>query len=228
MTDHSNEDPSKGTGWADLPRRILSSIAAGLEDLPPVLVTSNDLRRLRAMLTDARQYADESVRRFLARELDRAVVCQPDLVPPNVVTMNSRVFFRRHIDQPVESRTLVYDDSHAVFGGTIPILTPLGAALLGLRDGSTMPYVSLQGVRYVARVERVAYQPEGEGRLLRAPWRYWPRPNVAGSDSERKAPALPARRDESAVIPLRPRPQRHPRPVRPTNDDNDPGPNNAA
>ena len=163
------------------------------DDLPPVLLTSNDLRRLRALIMRARHETDDSVLQFLVRELDRAVVCQPDLIPADVVTMNSRVFFRRHIGQPVESRTLVYDGNYAVLGGAIPILTPLGVALLGLRDGSQMPYLSLQGVRYIARVERVAYQPEGDGRLLRAPWRYWPRPKVAGSDAERASPALPRR-----------------------------------
>jgi hypothetical protein len=142
--------------------------------------------------------------------------------------MNSRVFFRRHIGQPIESRTLVYDGDHAVLGGAIPILAPLGVALLGLRDGSEMPYLSLQGVRYIARVERVAYQPEGDGRLLRAPWRYWPRPKVAGSDVERATPALRTKEGESVVIPLRPKSQRQPRPPRPTDDGEDPGPNSAA
>jgi hypothetical protein len=122
----------------------------------------------------------------------------------------------------------VYDDSHAVIGGTISVLAPLGAALLGLRDGDAIPYVSFQGVRYVAHIERVAYQPEGEGRLLRAPWRYWPRPTAAGSEPERDAPAAPTKDDRSTVFPLRPRPQRHPRPARQRGGDDDPGPNNAA
>jgi regulator of nucleoside diphosphate kinase len=228
MSDHRSDDTSKGAGWAGLPRRIIRSIAAGLDDLPPVLLTSNDLRRLRALVTQARHETDESVLHFLVRELDRAVVCQPELIPADVVTMNSRVFFRRHIGQPIESRTLVYDGDHAVLGGAIPILAPLGVALLGLRDGSEMPYLSLQGVRYIARVERVAYQPEGDGRLLRAPWRYWPRPKVAGSDAERATPALRPKEGESVVIPLRPKSQRQPRPPRPTDDGEDPGPNSAA
>src|SRR5689334_19831544 len=72
VTDHrNNKGLSKGMARPDLPRRVINSIAADLEGLPPVLVTSNDMRRLRAMLAEARQDADESVCWFLARELDR-------------------------------------------------------------------------------------------------------------------------------------------------------------
>src|SRR6476469_4156704 len=124
MSDHRSDDTSTGAGWAGLPRRIIRRIAAGLDDLPPVLLTSNDLRRLRALIMRARHETDDSVLQFLVRELDRAVVCQPDLIPADVVTMTSRVFFRRHIGQPVASRTLVYDGDYAVVGGAIPILTP--------------------------------------------------------------------------------------------------------
>jgi regulator of nucleoside diphosphate kinase len=228
MSDHGSDDTAKVARWAGLPRRIIKSIAGGLDDLPPVLLTSNDLRRLRALVTQARHETDASVLHFLVRELDRAVVCQPDLIPADIVTMNSRVFLRRHIGQPVESRTLVYDGNHAAIGGAIPILTPLGVALLGLRNGGEMPYLSLDGARHIARVERVAYQPENDGRLLRPPWRYWPRPKVAGADVERAVPGLPRKETESAVIPLRPKSQRQPRPPRAIDDGEDPGPNTAA
>jgi regulator of nucleoside diphosphate kinase len=184
--------------------------------LPPVLVTSGDARRLRAMLSGTPAGTDASVIRFLTRELDRAVVCQPDIVPSDVVTMNSRVFFRRNVGQPIESRTLVYDEDYAVPGATLSVFTPLGAALLGLRDGSRMPYVSREGIRYVAVVERVAYQPEGEGRLQRAPYRYWPQ-----SAERDGAPAGTGR-----VVALRPRPQQHPHAPAPADDDS--GPNDAA
>ncbi len=204
----------------------IREITADADALPPVMITSNDARRLRAMLSGARGRADAAVLRFLSRELDRAIVCQPDIVPPNVVTMNSRIFFRRHSGQPVLSRTLVYDDDYAVVGGTLSVFTPLGAALLGLRDGSQMPYVSREGVRYVAVVERVAYQPEGEGRLQRAPYRYWPQASL--SDNRRQnVPAPPPDRDDRTVVPLRPRVQPRPQPATPPDDD-DPGPNNAA
>lgn len=202
------------------------NIAAGVADLPPVMVTSNDARRLRAMLSRRRDRIDDAVLRFLSSELDRAIVCQPDIMPPNVVTMNSRVFFRRHFGQPVLSRTLVYDEDYAVVGGTLSVFTPLGAALLGLRDGSRMPYVSREGIRYVAVVERVAYQPEGEGRLQRAPYRYWPSASLSDERKE-NAPSPSPGKEDRRVVPLRPRVQPRPRPPIPPPDD-DPGPNNAA
>lgn len=228
MTDYRNEDESNGTERADPPSRAASRAAAGSDDLPPVLITFGDGRRLRALLADARRDTDASVRRFLLRELDRAVLCQPDLMPSNVVTMNSRVFFRRHIGQPIESRTLVYDDSYLTFGETIPVLTPLGVALLGLRAGSKMPYLSRQGVRFIAHVEQVAYQPEAEGRLVRAPGRYWPSPRQAPLDAQRRFAVSSPRPDQDTVVPFQPRLQPRLRRARPRDDDDDPGPIDAA
>lgn len=223
MTSHMDYETT-----LELPDRDdkIRSIAAGVAELPPVMVTSNDARRLRAMISEARGEVDDAVLRFLSSELDRAIVCQPDIMPPNVVTMNSRIFFRRHFGQPVLSRTLVYDEDYAVVGGTLSVFTPLGAALLGLRDGSRMPYVSRDGIRYVAVLERVAYQPEGEGRLQRAPYRYWP-PASMSDERTQNSPAPPSVREDRRVVPLRPRVQPRPQPpVRPNDDD--PGPNNAA
>jgi len=192
-------------------------------DLPPLLITCHDHDRLRSLIDRSRDHVDEAILRFLSDELDRATICRPGVIPADVVTMNSRVFFRRHITHPVESGTLVYDETHWAVGTAIPVLSPLGAALLGLRAGSAMAYTAREGMRWIATVERVAYQPEAEGRFLRAPYRYWPRPSATDDQEKRRAPDDD--RDERRGIPLRPRPIRNPN--LPDGDD-DPGPNRAA
>lgn len=191
-------------------------------ELPPIIVTRDDCDRLRALADRARGRANAAVVAFLARELDRAEICRPGIVPPDIVTMNARVYYRRQLGLPTEMRTLVYDPEDAPAGAGLPILSPLGVALLGLRAGQRMPYASLDGAAAIVLVERVAYQPEAAGRLLRAPYRYWPRSSGPRSETP---PAPPRPEGPSRVIPLRPRPQ--PQPARPTDGD-DPPPDRAA
>lgn len=158
-------------------------------DLPRIMVTRRDHDRLRTVIERARGCVDDEVVGFLGRELDRAVICRIGVVPRDIVTMNSRVFYRRHVGLPIETRTLVYDEEDGAVGATLPVLSPLGAALLGVRAGGRMPYATIDGARWVAAVEWIAYQPEAEGRLLRAPYRYWP--SAAGT--ERVVTLRPAR-----------------------------------
>jgi regulator of nucleoside diphosphate kinase len=148
----------------------MASAASGLHDsheLPPVHVTTRDYRRLRSLSAAERRTANETVLRFLTHELDRATVHLPHKVPADAVTLRSRVVFRPDIDEDPECRALVYDEPHAVIGGTVSVMTPLGAALLGLRAGNAMPYRGLDGRLRTVSVEGVAYQPEDQERHLR-------------------------------------------------------------
>lgn len=191
--------------------------------LPPIVVTRSDHDHLRAHVDRARGNVDASIVAFLERELDRAEIRPADMVPPDVVTMNTRVIYRRHPGFNIEMRVLVYDEEDGPVGAGVPVLSPLGVALLGLRAGDRMPYASLDGGPAIAVVERVAYQPEAEGRFRREPYRYWP----FASGPQRETPPSEQSDDAKRVVPIRPRPQPQPRPARPTEDD-DPPPNRAA
>lgn len=192
MNDHHNDNetgaPYSGGKPAGQAQREGYAFADP-RDLPPVFITDRDHRRLRTMIAENRNGADVSILQFLTHELDRAVLCPSELVPADVVTMYARFYYRRHIDAKLEMRTLVFDHAHSVLGATMSILTPLGAAALGLREGSKIPYVTRDGAQLILSVERVAFQPEREGRLSRAPYRYWPeaRRNVHDQDPSDRA-----------------------------------------
>jgi regulator of nucleoside diphosphate kinase len=126
----------------------------------PSCVTAPDRARLRAMLAAEGHNANRIVRRALTQKLWHATVCAPDAVPADLVTMHSRVVYRRHIGEPLEERRLCFSDENASAGSVLPILTPLGTAMLGLRAGSSAPYEIAGGIRLMLVVERVAYQPE--------------------------------------------------------------------
>lgn len=177
--------------------------------LPAIHMTGRDRDRLESMLSSRAKEISASVRDLLKRKLQVATIFAPDEIPGDVVTMNSRILFRRHVGHLVESRTLVYSDEYTLARDSVSVFTPLGAALLGLRAGSSMPYDWPDGVRWIACVDAVAYQPEAQGRHVDQPYRRWPR---AGTDDGAA---------KRTVVPLRPAPK--PRPKM-TDDDDDPGP----
>lgn len=122
-------------------------------DRPLIWIGRADYGRLlRAMDRLAVQAPDVSA--FLSRELDRAIVRPEGELPRTIVRMGSRVRFRRADDMPFEWGALVYPDQPAA-EGRISVASPLGVALLGLREGADMAYVDADGRTRRLSVERV-------------------------------------------------------------------------
>jgi regulator of nucleoside diphosphate kinase len=131
----------------------------------PPTMTEFDLRRLDALFERIRrQVKPPSSLSELERELERAIVVKPEDVPANVVTMNSRV---EVLDLDTDERrclTLVFPAMAGIEAGRVSVLAPLGTALLGSREGSSVAWTTPRGVRRL-RVEQVLYQPEAAGRF---------------------------------------------------------------
>jgi regulator of nucleoside diphosphate kinase len=119
------------------------------------IVSSLDFARLQPLITGG--FVDAAVLRLRAF-LDQARKVVPRRVPPDVVTMNSRVLVLHPGDEAPDSYELAYPDSET---GGLSVLSPLGAALLGAREGDS---VECAGGRVCRRVivERIEYQPERE------------------------------------------------------------------
>ena len=96
---------------------------------------------------------------LLLGELERATVCPPDAVGSDVVTMNSRVVFRTAEGFGPRSAVMVYPEDYHPTGQHVSVMSPLGAAMLGIRAGERMPFTDLQGTRFSVTVEEVAYRP---------------------------------------------------------------------
>lgn len=130
---------------------------------PPVFISRRDFGRLEHLARFRPVPCADAVARFLVAELDRAIICRDEDLPANVVTMRSRVLFRADIQRDIESRTLVYPHDYDPSGAVLSVLSPIGVALLGLREGASMAYATLEGaVRRVA-VEKVAWRPALQG-----------------------------------------------------------------
>ena len=122
-------------------------------DRPLIWIGRTDYGRLLRAMDRLAVQAPE-VLAFLSRELDRAIVRPEGDLPRTIVRMGSRVLFRRDDDLPFEWGELAYPDQPPT-EGQITVASPLGVALLGLREGARMPYVDADGTTRWLSVERV-------------------------------------------------------------------------
>jgi regulator of nucleoside diphosphate kinase len=98
--------------------------------------------------------------KFLASELGRARVVAPASLPANVISMHSVFDFRDGITEQIRRGMLVYPGEEDVGTERISVLSPLGAALIGLAEGQSFQWRSATGVRRTLQVIRVVHQPE--------------------------------------------------------------------
>jgi regulator of nucleoside diphosphate kinase len=129
-----------------------------------IWVTDADLERLRKLLEGTRLWSTRD-REHLERlhdELDRAHVVPAADIPPDVVTMHSRLRLRDLDAGQDMVLTLVFPSDADVDQGKISILAPLGTAVLGYRRGDTFEWPVPGRVRRL-HVAEVLYQPEAAG-----------------------------------------------------------------
>ncbi|CAO3408638.1 Regulator of nucleoside diphosphate kinase [Azospirillum largimobile] len=134
---------------------------AGL--FPPIILTAVDHDRLSGL---AEAIADTlpDVYDYLAAELDRAVVVGPDEIAPSIVTMNARVTFRDEVAGQERTVTLVYPQQADLAAGRISVLTPIGAALIGVAEKQSITWYTRQGEAKTLTVLAVEHPAQGEVR----------------------------------------------------------------
>lgn len=117
-----------------LPRpKVLPSAA-----LPDILINSDDFNRV-ALLAERASEHMPYVSAYLERELNRAEVCDP--WDPAGVSMGQRVMFRLD-DEPMHRLgRLIYPNRAFGEKGNVPILGPVGAALIGMRRNSSIEWL---------------------------------------------------------------------------------------
>lgn len=126
-----------------------------------IYITDHDLNRLRRLLDSKGRLEgrDQQYLRDLKQELDRAVVVAATDIPPNVVTMNSRVSLRDLDTDELAEYTLVFPGSADIRRGRLSVLAPIGTALLGCQEFDTIEWKVPVGVKRF-RIDRILYQPE--------------------------------------------------------------------
>lgn len=85
-------------------------------------------------------------------------------VPRTVVTMYSHVLLQDPGgDAPAYQVTLCYPDCAEPRRGFVSVLSPVGSALLGRREGETATWAAPGGRSGAARIVQVLFQPEANG-----------------------------------------------------------------
>ena len=112
--------------------------------LPPITISARDAAKLRH-LADAAAETYPATADFLSRELERASICPADRSMRHVVMMESEVSFRDDISGQTRTMTLVYPEAADVGASRISVLTPIGAALIGLSAGQTIEFQTPSG-----------------------------------------------------------------------------------
>jgi regulator of nucleoside diphosphate kinase len=122
----------------------LAEAAPGALSLPPIAILTHDIERLGRLAQAAREKHPQTAE-FLAREVERAAVIADMQPPAGLVSMGSRVAFRCGKDGDMREVTLVYPHEADTEAGRISVLTPIGAALIGLSTGQTIAWRSPGG-----------------------------------------------------------------------------------
>ena len=127
----------------------------------PIYITSRDKRLLENMVAeaDALRSAPRAELKALAKELHRAVAVDPQDVPGDVITMNSRAEMLDMDTGETVTFTLVFPSQANIDEEKISVLAPIGAGMLGYRVGDEFEWQVPDGVRRM-RVTQIHYQPE--------------------------------------------------------------------
>ena len=123
-----------------------------------------DQRRLQGLLEVFRKRSAVNPWNLDALELTlrRARTVPAHEVPGDVISMNSKVALRDlNTGERLRAR-LVFPDAPVADGDCVPVLSPLGLALLGSRVGQVVE-LSRAGRRRKLLIARIEYQPEASG-----------------------------------------------------------------
>jgi regulator of nucleoside diphosphate kinase len=129
-----------------------------------IYITEFDKSRLEELIAVAEEFGDHNRNDLesLAGELEQAEVVSPKDVPPDVVTMNSKVVLRDLTTSKKMTYVLVFPSDANMDEGAISVLAPVGTAILGYAKGDVVEWRVPSGIRRIS-IEEVIYQPEAAG-----------------------------------------------------------------
>lgn len=122
--------------------------------VPNIVVSTADYERLTDLATASLERLPD-VAEELMNEMERAKVVGEDAVPDDVVRMGSKVTFRTDDGRQL-TETLVYPTEEDSDAHKLSVMTPVGAALIGLAEGQSISWTARDGRKHKLTVEKVA------------------------------------------------------------------------
>jgi len=123
--------------------------------LPPITLTSDTHAQL-SRLAAAAESAMPDLAAYLGVELDRARVVDAAALPGDVVAIGSTVAFRDEETGRERTVTLVFPEDQDSENGKISVMTPIGAALIGVGAGKRIVFRTRTGENRLLTVISVA------------------------------------------------------------------------
>jgi regulator of nucleoside diphosphate kinase len=139
----------------------MSAVLANLDRLPDISLLPDDHERLLDLICTApRTTAGISL---LWREIERAAIISPEHATPDLVQLQSIVSFT-DLDRATPHVAQLVGPGQGAGRPRVSVLTPVGAALIGLRAGDTFRWRTARGRRRALRVDEVAADPDAAAR----------------------------------------------------------------
>ena len=130
---------------------------------PPlhILVSESDLVETLALQVEDRQPA---VVEMLLEEIERAELHEPETLPIDAVRLGAEVRFVDERSKQMRTVNLVLPGDANLAEGRISILTPIGAALYGMRAGDAIDWPDRNGNERRLRIKRVKHRSANTDR----------------------------------------------------------------
>ncbi|WP_039748364.1 nucleoside diphosphate kinase regulator [Solimonas variicoloris] len=128
-------------------------MSRALRPAPPLLIERGQYERLRAVALAALDALPELAGTLLD-EIERATLVGADALPADVVALGRAVRYQDEASGAIRSVRVVLPHEADPATQRISVLTPVGAALIGLREAQRMPW-TLNGETRVLSVLRV-------------------------------------------------------------------------
>lgn len=129
-----------------------------------IFITEYDMQRLDVLIETEGAKPSRNSRNLeeLGEELLRAEVVDPAGIPPDVITMNSKVCLQDMDSGEDLVYTLVFPRDANLESGRISVLAPVGTAMIGYRQGDLITWPVPGGLKKL-KVKKILYQPEASG-----------------------------------------------------------------
>lgn len=117
---------------------------SGPDNEPPIILDAAHAELLERLASGVMRTAPELGERLM-REVARASVLPSDEMPGDVVNIGSTTTFRDEVTGRVQTVILVPPTQADIGRHRISVLTPIGAALIGLRAGASISWKTREG-----------------------------------------------------------------------------------
>lgn len=121
---------------------------------PPIHMIDTEADKLGDIAIGAQDRVP-NVSDMLLEEIGRAHVHTAARIPRDVVTMHAGVEFVDEASGATRTVQLVYPKEADISAGRVSILTPVGAGLIGLREGQSILWPDRDGNRRVLSIVKV-------------------------------------------------------------------------